>query len=114
MAQQIKKITIAIILSFLISATYSQNKVRSAPRWTSDKGYWMVESNIHDRLYHIVRFYNNGNELVYTEHLNGVKLNIHKRKTKMKLKKALDAAMELYVQHRKPAEIRNYVVRILK
>lgn len=114
MKQHVKKIVVVAILSLIISATYSQSKVSNTAQWASDKGYWMVESNIHDPLNHIVRFYNNENELIYTEYLKGVKLNVDKRKVKMKLKKALDATMKLYVQHREPAEIRDYVVKILK
>lgn len=114
MTQSLKKSAIAVVLSFVISAGYSQSKTNHTAPWVPGKGYWMVESNIHDRSHHIVRFYNNDNELVYTEYLNGVKLNIHKRKVKMKLKKALDSALELYVEDHRPAGISDYVVRILK
>ena len=74
--------------------TSSQQEHRPKfPRWVSDKGYWVVESNINSPLNHIVRFYNNDNELLYKETLAGVKLNPDKRKVKMKLKKVLESSV---------------------
>jgi hypothetical protein len=62
------------------------------PAWVSEKGYWVVESNIHSPYRHTVFFYNNDNVLMYKESLEGVKLNAEKRKVKMKLKKALETS----------------------
>jgi hypothetical protein len=63
------------------------------PRWVSDKGYWVVESNINTPKDHIIRFYNTDNVLVYKEALVGVKLNPEKIKVKMKLKKILESSV---------------------
>lgn len=63
------------------------------PRWVSDKGYWVVESNINSPRDHIIRFYNTNNVLVYKETLAGVKLNAEKTKVKMKLKKILESSV---------------------
>lgn len=68
-----------------------QDKRPRFPAWVSDQGYWVIESNIEAPLDHIVRFYNNDNELIYQETLTGIKLNPDKRKVKMKLKKLLEA-----------------------
>lgn len=114
MKSQAKKIVALAALCLIIFAAYSQQKNPAAPKWVSDKGYWVVESNIHSPMYHIVRFYTNEDQLIYTENLTGTKLNTDKRKTKMKLKKALEAAINLYSQHKELAEIRDYVVKILK
>jgi hypothetical protein len=83
---------IAIILNCVSFYSFSQNS-RGTPRWVSEKGYWVVESNIHSPKKHIIRFYNNENSLVYTETLTNVKLNPYKRKTKMKLKKILESSV---------------------
>lgn len=64
-----------------------------APKWVSEKGYWVVEGNVKTPLDHTIRFYNNENMLVYTESLKGMKLNTNRRKVKMKLKKALESAI---------------------
>lgn len=63
------------------------------PRWVSDKGYWVVESNINSPRDHIIWFYNTDHVLVYKETLSGVKLNADKSKTKMKLKKILESSV---------------------
>ena len=72
--------------SFAQLTPFQQERRPKFPRWVSEKGYWVVESNINSPLNHIVRFYNNDNELLYKETLAGVKLNPDKRKVKMKLK----------------------------
>lgn len=114
MKPQTKKIIAIAALSLIICAANSQQKKSVTPSWVSDKGYWVVESNIHNSKNEIVRFYNNENSLIYMETLTGRKLDTDKRKVKMKLKKALETAMDLYGQHKEPAEIRGYVVKILK
>ncbi|MGH2564523.1 MAG: hypothetical protein ACRDE5_08420 [Ginsengibacter sp.] len=114
MKQQAKKIIAIVILCLAINTTYSQQKSSITPGWVSDKGYWVVESNIHNSKNHIVRFYNNEDQLIYIENLTGTKLNTDKRKVKMKLKKALETAMNLYEQHKEASEIKSYVVKILR
>jgi len=63
------------------------------PRWVSDKGYWVVESNINSPRNHIIRFYNADNILVYKETLAGIKLNPERTRIKMKLKKVLESSV---------------------
>ena len=81
------------IVSFAQFRPSQQERRPKFPGWVSDKGYWVVESNINSPLNHIIRFYNNDNELLYKETLMGVKLNPEKRKVKMKLKKVLESSM---------------------
>ena len=45
---------------------------------------------------HIIRFYNNDNELLYKETITGVKMKAGKRKVKMKLKKVLEASVQAW------------------
>ncbi len=97
------------VLSFIILALISvsslaqlQRKQPSIPKWASDKGYWMLESNIHTPLDHIVSFYNNDHVLLYKETLSGVKLDPEKRRVKMKLKKLLEAAAFAWEKKKKP------------
>ena len=66
------------------------------PGWVSEKGYWVVETNIHSPKTHIVRFYNNESELMYKETIAGVKMNPENRRVKMKLKKALETAAAIW------------------
>jgi hypothetical protein len=88
-----KWIVTAIIGLLMHTAVIAQHKPRPVPEWVSAKGWWMVESNIHSPKQHIVHFYNNDRVLVYKEKLEGVRLNPEKRKIKIQLKQALEAAV---------------------
>lgn len=113
-----KSITKTLIgfLSLLMFAgtTHAQDEQELTAPWVSDKGYWNTESNIHDPLNHTIRFYTTDGRLFHTEKLSGVKLDIDKRKTKMKLKKALEQTMELYSKQEPPKQISQYLVAYLK
>jgi hypothetical protein len=75
---------------------FQQERRLKFPGWVSEKGYWVVESNINTPLDHVVSFYDNDNTLVYKETLKGIKINPEKRRVKMKLKKILEAAVLAY------------------
>ncbi len=66
------------------------------PRWYSDKGYWLVESNISTPENAIVSFYTADRRLVYKEQVSGVVLDCNKRKTLMKLKRTLEKVVDKY------------------
>jgi len=116
MKQKTKTWVAAIALSFFSFCSFAQEEtvVTAAPRWVSDKGYWVVESNIHSPLNHIVWFYNNDNVLIYKEAVTGIKLNEAKRKIKMKLKKVLEASVTAWEQKRVMEENKDYVAAMLK
>ena len=105
MRQNFKSVLSVIILALISIGSMAQLQRKaqlSIPRWVSEKGYWIIESNIHTPLDHIVRFYNNDHVLLYKEALNGVKLNPERRKVKMRLKKALEAAVIAWERKNKP------------
>ena len=108
------KTLIGFLFLMIAGTSNSQDKQKHAAPWVSDKGYWNTESNIHDPLNHIIRFYTNDGRLFHTEKLSGVKLDIDKRKTKMKLKKALEQTMELYSKREPAKQISQYLVAYLK
>lgn len=92
----IVNLLLSIILLINAPGAYAQDQTftkTKTPRWVSDKGFWQIESNINTPLKNIVYFYNKENILVYKEHLDGVVLNLNKRSTKMRLKKALETAI---------------------
>ena len=70
-----------------------QSTAPRAPKWVSEKGYWVVESNIKTPYHSIIHFYNNDNVLVYREKVDGVKINLNQKRTKMKLKKILEQSV---------------------
>ena len=108
--------TLIVFLSIFIitTAAHAQEASSFKAPWISDKGYWNTETNIHDPLNHIIRFYTNDGRLFHTEKLSGVKLNVDKRKTKMKLKKALEETIALYGKQESPKQISEYLVAYLK
>lgn len=96
MIQKLKTGLSLIILSLISIGALAQEQRKTThkfPRWVSDKGYWVVETNLHSPLNHLVSFYNNDNVLLYKKSLTGVKLDPDKRKVKMKLKKELESAI---------------------
>ena len=117
MRQKIKSLLSLIILALISVGSLGQSQRKShpsIPRWVSDKGYWIIESNIHTPLDHIVSFYNNDHVLLYNEALKGVKLNPDKRKVKMKLKKALEAAVIVWERKSKPGPLSSKELGLVK
>jgi hypothetical protein len=108
------KTLIGFLFLMIAVTSNAQDKQELTAPWVSGKGYWNTESNIHDPLNHIIRFYTNDGHLFHTEKLNGVKLETDKRKTKMKLKKALEQTIELYNKQEPPQHISEYLVAYLK
>lgn len=99
-----KKIQI-VMLSFVLASfslnsfaqSENETNVRSkSPKWVCEEGYWVVESNIKDKLNHIVYFYNDQKQLIGRKELTGVKLNLRKAKTKKMLKESLEASMQTW------------------
>ena len=86
------------LLALFIALTVSdkgiaQNHSSDIPKYVSEKGYWVVESNINDRKNHVIWFYNTDNVVVYKETVTGVKLNSSRKKVRMKLKNVLETAV---------------------
>jgi len=113
MKQQFKKWMFVGAIIFFSTAVFAQSKTSSSS-CVSDKGYWVLESNIHTPLNHIIRFYNNDHVLVYTEKLTGIKLNTDKKKVKMRLKRALETTMLSLEQNKNPEASKNFVSTLLK
>jgi hypothetical protein len=91
-----------LLISIGSIAQYKQKEEKRPgfPGWVSEKGYWVVESNQASPTDHIIRFYDNLHNLVYSEKLTGIHLNPEKKKVKMKLKKILEAAVLAYEENK--------------
>jgi hypothetical protein len=109
-----KWIITAIIGLMIQAPAFAQDKPTISPEWVSEKGWWMVESNIHTPKQHIVYFYNNDGLLVYKEKIEGMRLKPEKRGTKMRLKKALETAVLTWEQQHQVKENESLVVNSLK
>src|SRR5688572_15657471 len=87
------------LMSTIVVAQQQYKKVK-APRWVSEKGFWQIESNIHTPKNNIVYFYTNDNVLIYKENVNGVILDLQKKRVKMRLKRALETAIQAWNRDR--------------
>ena len=77
----------------LLSLRSEAQQKSSLPNWVSEKGYWVIESRLDDRMNHRIWFYNNQHVLVYQETVTGTRLNPSHRKLRMKLKRILEVAI---------------------
>ena len=93
MKKKIGSYAAVCMLLFVSLSSFSQAGKDDTPSWVSDKGYWVVESNLHQPREHSIRFYNNENILIGTQHITGTKLNPKKRKVKMQLKSMLESSL---------------------
>ena len=96
MKKQISTFVVALALCSVCTVCYcqeEQNHIPAIPKWISDKGYWIIESNIKTPQNSIIHFYNNENALVYREKIEGVIINLEKRKVLMNLKKVLEQSV---------------------
>ena len=116
-----KSIMLCLMLSALLltsAKVWAQDEDQSvpprAPKWISEKGYWVVESNIKTPYHSIIHFYNNDNVLVYREKIDGVKINLSRSRTKMKLKKILEQSIIAWENSHSPKENEQWVTKALK
>jgi hypothetical protein len=72
------------------------NYAPAVPKWVSEKGYWIIESNIKTPENSIIYFYNNDNELVYKEKIEGVQINLKKKRVLMQLKTILEQSISAW------------------
>jgi len=78
------------IFFWLLSATICFAQPSPASRWVSEKGYWQIVSNIKTPKSNTVYFYTNHGDLVYSEKIEDIKINLKKKKTLLKLKEVLE------------------------
>jgi hypothetical protein len=102
-----KKFLFATALLLSITSAYAQKQTDSntkdSPAPADSKGFWVIESNINVRGKCIVYFYDNHQQLVYQENVEGRKLNVSKKKTQKQLNEILDKALANYAAKQAPA-----------
>ena len=94
MKKKMGQYAIAGICMLISFASYSQTNDRSLPAWVSEKGYWVIEGNVHHPLQNIVRFYNNQHVMTGLTEFNSKKLNVKRKKVKMQLKSMLESSVQ--------------------
>jgi hypothetical protein len=89
-----------VIFAALPVVCFSQETQQKKPAWVPEKGYWVVESNIHTPKNNILYFYNLDNVLVYKEEIKGMKIRLTKKSVRLNLKKVLDQSVAAWeMQH---------------
>ena len=88
---------VSLFFSLITNAQEEEQKLET-PKWASDKGFWVVESNKKTPKQSTVYFYNNENILVYKEEIINKKLKVSRKKTLLRLKSALEEAVLSYEQ----------------
>lgn len=61
-------------------------------------GYWVVENNIKTPKSSIIYFYNNNQQLVYRENVEGIRINASRRKVQLRLKHILEESVTAWEQ----------------
>ncbi|MGC4103178.1 hypothetical protein [Ferruginibacter sp.] len=99
-----------MIAAFILSCSFAMAQeettgVQPRPaKWLSDKGYWVIESNVKTPKSSVVHFYNPANQLLSSVKVEGKKLNPARRKTLKNLKKALEEAADANTLANTPAK----------
>ncbi len=83
------KLIIAVCTFLMISSSINAQKKNYIPA----EGFWVLESNVHDKKSTIIRFYTDSSVLIYEETVNNCRLNINRKKNLLDLKKGLEEAM---------------------
>ena len=107
-----KKYTAFALMIFAIlfsSTNLSAQKQNTIP----EKGYWVIESNIHNKNNAIVRFYDDNSVLIYQENVHDYRMNINRRKTLRALKSGLETAMIAW-NNNKSANINGDLLAVIR
>lgn len=92
---------IMILTGFSFVASAQEEEMQapvSTPKWLSEAGYWVIENNINTPKSNIIYFYDNDNNLVYKEKLDGVKIKVSRNKTLFRLKGILEQSVTAWQQ----------------
>ncbi|MGZ5133570.1 MAG: hypothetical protein ACXWCG_00415 [Flavitalea sp.] len=86
-------LTTVFLIAICMKVQSQSNHNTKHPRWVSDKGFWQVETNIHTPFKSTIYFYNNEKTMIYKENVEGVILDLSKKRVKIRLRKALESAV---------------------
>jgi hypothetical protein len=108
-----KQLMVSLIAVLLFQAgTFAQSK--GSPEGVSEKGWWVIESNVHTPKNNIIYFYNNEGVLVYKEKIEGIRINPSRKTTRLQLKQVLESAVVTWEQKHKLIENEALVANSLR
>ncbi len=94
MKKYVSAMVASLALLIISNSADAQNK-----KYVPEKGFWVLESNIHQKKNTIVRFYDDRSNLIYEETAMDVRMNIKRKKTLMFLKTGLEKALIAWNQN---------------
>lgn len=108
-----KRLTAALSALFLFLTLFASAQPRTpkAARWISDKGYWVVESNIHTPKQSTVFFYNNDGVLLYKEAVSGHRIHPERNSTRRRLAAVLEQSIALWEKNGATHENQQWLAR---
>ena len=77
------------VLPFTVSAQHSSKM----PKWLSNKGFWILETQRSTPKNSIVYFYNNEQVLINKETINNKRINVARKKVRKQLEAVLEQAL---------------------
>jgi hypothetical protein len=112
-----KKFLIVLLGVFFLLLTLiasAQSTASNTPSWISDKGFWVVESNIHTPKQATVFFYTNEGVLVYKEAVEGRRINPGRKSTRMHLKSVLEQSLTAWEKTQALKENQQWLAKRLR
>jgi hypothetical protein len=111
-------VLITVILSLSTICLFAQEdkepvRVKKTS-WLPENGYWVIESTLSQPKNSIVHFYNNEDKEVYREAINGIILNLQKRKYRKQLKIMLDKAINAWARKEPLTPNENFLIAGLR
>src|SRR3954465_12832593 len=109
-----KKQLMATLIAGLLFTASSFAQSNGSPQGVSEKGWWVIESNIHTPKKSIVYFYNNEGVLVYKERIEGIRINPSRKTTRLQLKQVLESSVVTWEQQHTLTEDKQLVANSLR
>lgn len=95
MTKQLLIFTATLILSLAFNDGHTQGNA-SGPRhskWMPEKGFWVIEGNVKTPARSTICFYTDDKVLVYKERVDGIQLNLKRKKVLIRLSRVLEQSI---------------------
>ena len=83
------KLLLSLFLLTCFHTMRTEAQSSKTPKWMCEKGFWVIQSNVHTPKIATIYFYNNERELVYKEDVKGRRINIERLKARKHLEAVL-------------------------
>lgn len=91
-ARMIATILLLALMHMGYAQEHSSGK-KHTPSWIPDKGFWVIQSTVKRPDISTVYFYNAEKVLVYKEQVEGVRINLHRKKVLKRLCHVLEQSL---------------------